>query len=234
MTSWGGPGPSPTSASVQATSPLVNAASPGARTPSSLVTRILTCTHAIGARPMRVWPSPVVHAPVTGLPSPLQSPWSASIHPHAAAYAHDLGRLAHRAAVAHRSRAPGGHRLRGRGHPAHLQRARAPGDRRLRGGRMVALGTRPDPRALAQPAGRRALRVQRRARPGRPRRAGAPQRHPRPRALDALEPADPAPEPALTAAAPPPHTRVPVLAPARCRISPRARRPDRHDDGAVA
>ena len=89
-------------------------------------------------------------------------------------------------------------------------------------------------RALAQPPGRRPLRVQRGAGPGRARRAGAPQRHPRPGALDALDAPDPAPEPALPAAAAPPLARLPVLPPPRARVPRGPGRPDRHDQGAVA
>ena len=51
MISCWGPGPSVPLASVQATRALVSAASPGASTPSSLVTRILTCAHPIGRHP---------------------------------------------------------------------------------------------------------------------------------------------------------------------------------------
>ena len=80
---------------------------------------------------------------------------------------------------------------------------RQPGPRRLRRRRVVPLGPGSGPGPVAQPAGRRSLRVQRGAGPGRARRARAPQRHPRPGALDALDPPDPAPEPALAAPAAP-------------------------------
>src|SRR5271157_5801160 len=66
MISCGRPGPSVPARSAQPTNALVSAASPGAATPSSLVTRTLTWTHPTGRRVARRCPSPDGRAPVTG------------------------------------------------------------------------------------------------------------------------------------------------------------------------
>ena len=163
-------------------------------------------------------------------PSPTPRPWSASIHsqcpPHSP-----------RISVA----SPTGQQWRiGHGRQevvvcevgATLRAytvGQTPVARRFRRRRVVPLGPGPGPGPVAQPPGRRALRVQRGAGPGRPGRARAPQRHPRPGALDALDAPDPAPEPALAPAAAPPLARVPVLPPARDRVprGPRAASPSR-------
>src|SRR5277367_607724 len=99
---------------------------------------------------------------------------------------------------------------------------------------MVALGPGPGARSLAEPPGRRALRVPRGTGPGGARRARAPQRHPRSRALAALDAPDPAPEPGLAAPATPPLTRVPLLPAARARLPRGSRGPDRDHPGPVA
>ena len=233
MISCGDPGPSVPALSAQATSALVSAASPGAVTPSSLVTRILTCAspYRPGRRRGRQGPSRGVRTPVTGpspppgsAPHPRPGPGLLQFTRHGRPHAQDLRRLAHRAAVAHRARPPGGHRLRGGRHAACLLGGRHPGHRRLRRRRVVPFGPGPGARAVAQPAGRRPLRVQRGAGPGRPRRARAPQRHPRPRALAALDAPDPAPEPALPPAAAPPVAGLPVLPSAGARVPRRAGR----------
>ena len=212
MTSWGEPGPSAPAPSAQATSALVSAARPGALTPSSLVTRILTVRPRYRplARP-RLGSSRDVRTPVIS-PSP-PGPGTRLTHAdslvcfnsrHVRPDAPDLGLLAHRAAVADRARSPGGGRLRGGRHPAPLRGRRHPGARWVRPRRVVALGSGPGARPVAEPPGRRALRVQRGQGSGGARRARTPQRDPRPGPLAALDTADAPPEPALAppAAAP--------------------------------
>src|SRR5277367_6549091 len=112
MISWAG---SPPVRPVQATRALVSAASPGALTPSSLVTRILT-VHSPYRPPSRgPGPdhppfgsvSPARHAR-PGAPHPPHGPGLLQFTRHARLLAQDLHRLAHRAAVAYRARAPGG------------------------------------------------------------------------------------------------------------------------------
>src|SRR5258707_4003030 len=149
------PGPSP-SPSAQATSALVSAASPGAPPPSSLVTRILTVRSPYNPplpMPRPGHPpfgpvSPTLHAKgrpaVLAAPHARRGPGLLQFTRNARRpYAPDLGRLAHGAAVAHRARPPGGHRLRGGGHPPGLLRGHDRGHRRLRRGRVVAFGPGP-------------------------------------------------------------------------------------------
>ena len=178
--------------------------------------------------------SPGGHARPPGTPHPRRGPGLLQFTRNAGPLAQDLRRLAHRAAVAHRARPPGGHRLRGGRHPAGLQRRPDHGPRRLRRRRVVPLGPGSGARPLAQSPGRRPLRVQRGAGAGRAGRAGAPQRHPRPRALDALDAPDAAPEPALPPPAAPSLARLPVLPPPGDGVPRGPRRPDRHDAGAIA
>src|ERR1700733_5643941 len=113
MISWGAPGPSPP-ASAQVTSALVSAARPGAPTPSSLVTRILTYDDPTGPGSAEPGRSPGVRGPVTGTsrpcprpPHPCGGPGLLQFTRNAGPHAQDLRRLAHGPAVAHRARSPG-------------------------------------------------------------------------------------------------------------------------------
>ena len=84
--------------------------------------------------------SPGGHTRPLGPPHPRRGPGLLQFTRNAGRLAQDLRRLAHRAAVAHRARPPGGHRLRGRRHAAGLQRRPDRGPRRLRRRRVVPLG----------------------------------------------------------------------------------------------
>ena len=234
MISCDRPGWSTTDRSAQPTSALVSAASPGAVTPSSLVTRILTCAHPTGRPAPRQGRSPDGRGPFTGAsraarspPHPCGGPGLLQFTRDDGPNTQDLRGLAHRPAVAHRARASGGHRLRGRRDPPGVLGGGARGDRRLRRRRVVPLGSGTGAGPLAQPPGGRPLRVQRGPRPGRPGRAGAPQRHPRAGPLAALDAPDPAPEPALASAAAPSVAGLPVLAAARDRLPRGPGRPRR-------
>src|SRR3984957_376063 len=235
MISWAG---SPPACSAQTASARVSAASPGALTPSSLVPRILPVRSPYRRHRDRSGPvhppfgpfSPGRHigpASPSCTPHPRRGPGLLQFTGHARPDAQDLRRLTDRAAVADRPRAPGGRRLRGGCDPAGLLRRPDHGAGRLRGRRVVPFGPGSGARPVAQPPGRRPLRVQRRAGPGGPGRARAPQRHPRAGPLDALDPPDPAPEPALPALAAPPLARLPLLPVVGDRVARRTGGTDR-------
>ena len=132
--------PSPTNA-------LVSAASPGAATPSSLVTRTLTWTHPTGRRVARRCPSPDGRAPdhrdVTGThrqpdgPSPCRGPGLSSFTRNDGPNPQDLGRLAHRPAVAHSGTGVRRSSSARSVPPCARTRWRTPRDRRVRPRRVV-------------------------------------------------------------------------------------------------